>query len=112
MSQTTIETLTHDFVTELDAHVTERINARLRDVLAIGLVGVPGKERRPSLLVRVAQAPAAHRRKGPVQLCPVPKCGRTAAPVFNMVCGEHRNVAKSKIRRYREDRRRAKGRTS
>jgi hypothetical protein len=42
------------------------------------------------------------------QLCPVPGCAHPAAPVFGMVCAEHKGVAKKKIREYREARRRAK----
>ena len=45
------------------------------------------------------------RRKGPLQLCPVPYCRNAAAPVFGMVCSKHRDVAKTKIRKYREARR-------
>ena len=39
------------------------------------------------------------------QLCPVPGCKNVAAPVFGMVCRDHKSVAKSKIRKYREERR-------
>jgi hypothetical protein len=35
----------------------------------------------------------------------VPGCKNPAAPVFGMVCAKHRNVAKAKIRKYREARR-------
>jgi hypothetical protein len=38
------------------------------------------------------------------QLCPVPGCRNAAAPVFGMVCAEHKNVAKAKIKKYREER--------
>jgi hypothetical protein len=39
------------------------------------------------------------------QLCPVPGCAGLAAPIFGMVCGEHRDVEKWKIARYRAERR-------
>lgn len=45
------------------------------------------------------------RRKGPRQLCPVPGCKNPAAPVFGMVCADHKGVAKTKIKKYREQRR-------
>ena len=45
------------------------------------------------------------RRKLPRQLCPVPGCKDTAAPVFGMVCGKHKDVPKAKIAKYREVRR-------
>ena len=51
---------------------------------------------------------ARTRRKAPIQFCPVPGCKNRAAPVFGMVCADHKNVAKSKIRKYREERKQAK----
>ena len=47
---------------------------------------------------------AKKRKKGPRQLCPVPGCKNPAAPVFGMVCAKHKDVAKSKIKKYREAR--------
>ncbi|HZL20324.1 MAG TPA: hypothetical protein VFG23_21505 [Polyangia bacterium] len=44
------------------------------------------------------------RKKMPKQFCPVPGCKNAAAPVFGMVCADHKNVAKSKIKKYREAR--------
>lgn len=46
----------------------------------------------------------------PKQLCPVPKCGSLAAPVFGMVCAKHKHLAKSTIKRYREARKARKAR--
>ncbi len=48
------------------------------------------------------------RKKLPRQFCPVPGCKNPAAPVFGMVCAEHKNVSKAKIKKYREARRAAK----
>jgi hypothetical protein len=45
------------------------------------------------------------RRKGPIQLCPVPGCKNRAAPVFGMVCSEHKGLPKAKIKKYRDARR-------
>ena len=45
------------------------------------------------------------RRKLPRQLCPVPGCKNTAAPVFGMVCGKHKDVSKAQIAKYRQARR-------
>jgi hypothetical protein len=39
------------------------------------------------------------------QLCPVPGCKNPAAPVFGMVCADHKNVPKAQIKKYREQRR-------
>ena len=43
-------------------------------------------------------------KKAPRQLCPVPGCKNPAAPIFGMVCAKHKDVAKSKIKKYREAR--------
>jgi hypothetical protein len=45
------------------------------------------------------------RRKGPIQLCPVPGCQNRAAPVFGMVCSKHKDLPKATIKKYREQRR-------
>ena len=49
-------------------------------------------------------------RPRPKQLCPVPGCKNPAAPVFGMVCADHKSVAKSKIKEYRQARRLAQAR--
>jgi len=45
------------------------------------------------------------KRKLPTQLCPVPGCKNKAAPIFGMVCADHKSVPKAKIKKYREQRR-------
>ncbi len=45
------------------------------------------------------------RRKGPIQLCPVPGCSNRAAPVFGMVCAKHKDLPKAEIKKFREQRR-------
>src|SRR5437867_428190 len=54
---------------------------------------------------RVGRPPGRKRRKGPIQLCPVPGCNNRAAPVFGMVCAKHKDLPKSEIRKFRERRR-------
>jgi hypothetical protein len=46
----------------------------------------------------------AAKKTRPKQFCPVPGCKNVAAPIFGMVCKDHKNVAKSKIKKYREER--------
>lgn len=41
------------------------------------------------------------RKPMPKQFCPVPGCKGVAAPIFGMVCRQHKDVAKSKIVKYR-----------
>ena len=57
----------------------------------------------------VSAAARAQRRKGPIQLCPVPGCSNRAAPVFGMVCSKHKDLPKATIKKYREQRRARKG---
>lgn len=93
---TTIDQLTRAFVADLEAMFAEHTNQRLRSVLAIGTITIP--KHKPE------------RRKGPIQLCPVPRCKGRAAPVFHMVCAEHKDVPAATIKKYRAARRLKKGR--
>jgi hypothetical protein len=52
------------------------------------------------------------RKKAPKQLCPVPGCKNPAAPVFGMVCAKHKDISKTKIKKYREARRAKKQKAS
>jgi hypothetical protein len=89
----------HHFI-ESDA--VER--ARAAVLHAFG-AGAPKKRGRPPKMLSAPSVPAKkNRRKGPVQLCPVPYCRNPAAPIFGMVCAKHKDVAKSKIKKYREAR--------
>ena len=74
-------------------------------------VALPARRGRPPASASTTPAangaaPARKRRKkGPIQMCPVPGCKNRAAPIFGMVCSNHKGVAKSKIRKFREARR-------
>jgi hypothetical protein len=100
-----IETFTQQLVATVEAAVAQRIQAALA-----GAFGAPQKRgpgRPPKHLAATAHftpssVPAPARKK---QLCPVPGCKNPAAPVFGMVCKEHKNVAKAKIKKYRKARR-------
>jgi hypothetical protein len=98
-----IEAFTNQLVSTVEAAAAQRIQAALA-----GAFGAPQKRgpgRPPKHMATAAHftQPSAPAQKK--QLCPVPGCTNLAAPVFGMVCKEHRNVAKSKIRKYREARR-------
>jgi hypothetical protein len=84
--------------------IDARIDARLRD---IANKMCPPPAAAPSSTVSTVKKPKP-RRKGPIQLCPVPKCKNRAAPVFGMVCAQHKGIAKKTIAKYRAARR-AKG---
>ena len=98
-----IEAFTNQLVATVEAATAQRIQAALA-----GAFGAPQKRgpgRPPKHLATTAHftQPSAPARKK--RLCPVPGCTNPAAPVFGMVCKEHKNVAKAKIRKYREARR-------
>lgn len=110
-----ISNLVEDFALKLVAAVEASAVQRMQAALS-GAFGAPQKRGpgRPPKQVTAA-APAGQfstqkRKSPPKQLCPVPGCGNAAAPVFGMVCKDHRNVAKSKIEKYRKERR--EGRSS
>jgi hypothetical protein len=97
-----IETFTQQLVATVEAAVAQRIQAALA-----GAFGVPQK-RGPGRPPKHAVAPVASSWAKPArkkQLCPVPGCKNPAAPVFGMVCKDHKNVAKGKIKKYRAQRR-------
>ena len=100
-----IESFTQQIVATVETAVVQRIQAALA-----GAFGVPqkrGSGRPPKHLaatapLTLASVPAPARKK---QLCPVPGCKNVAAPIFSMVCKDHKNVAKYKIKKYRQERR-------
>jgi hypothetical protein len=105
--QSDISALIENFASQLvavtEAAAAERIQAALAGAFGVAQKRAPG---RPKQLATYVAAPAKKGR--PKQLCPVPGCHNAAAPVFGMVCSEHKNVSKAKIKKYREERK-AKG---
>jgi hypothetical protein len=101
-----VETFTRQIVTTVEEAAAERIQAAIAGAFGIRQKRGPGRPPKQAVapVAPVASAPA--RKK---QLCPVPGCKNLAAPVFGMVCKEHKNLAKAKIKKYREQRRVAKG---
>ena len=59
----------------------------------------------PARMKHAEPAPKKLRKKGPIQLCPVPRCTNRAAPSLGMVCAKHKAVSKTMIAKYREARR-------
>jgi hypothetical protein len=109
--QSTINSLTEAFARELSSLVEQAAAARIQAAILGGLGGAPGGRRPgrpPKGGVAVLPAFSAPRKKAPKQLCPVPGCKNPAAPVFGMVCAKHKDLPKTKIKKYREDRRAAK----
>jgi hypothetical protein len=101
-----VETFTQQLVATVEAAVAQRIQAALA-----GAFGVPQKRgpgRPPKQAVAHVVPVAVKRTARKKQICPVPGCKNVAAPIFGMVCKDHKNVAKSKIKKYREERREGK----
>jgi hypothetical protein len=101
-----IKTIVADFTKRLsvliEGHAMDR--ARTTVLSAFGSSPRRGPGRPPKSTLAAASVAKGSRRKGPIQLCPVPGCKNPAAPVFGMVCAKHKDVARSKIRKYREQR--------
>jgi hypothetical protein len=109
-----IQNIIDDFTRRLSSVIEAQALAQARAAV-IGALGggVPVARRpgRPPKVARLPQVVAARtaakkaRKKSPRQLCPVPGCKNTAAPIFGMVCSDHQNVSKAKIKKFREARR-------
>jgi hypothetical protein len=108
MSDLTITTLVETFISQVTAAVESAAAQRIQAAIA-GAFGTPQKRGpgRPPTQAVAPVAPVAGvagKKTRPKQFCPVPGCENVAAPVFGMVCKDHKNVAKSKIAKYRAER--------
>jgi hypothetical protein len=88
-----IRSLVDEFAARLGSLIEQQVLERARAAVD-GALGNSGASRA-----------ITRRKKPPRQLCPVPGCKNTAAPVYGMVCAEHKDVPKAKIKKYREARR-------
>jgi hypothetical protein len=99
-----VETFTQQIADAIEAQILER--ARSAISAALGNGSAPrGRRGRPPKGLSAIGLGVRPRRKPPKQLCPVPGCKNPAAPVFGMVCAQHKDVPKAKIKQYREARR-------
>lgn len=99
--------LVDDFTEGLAKVTAALVAERVRSVVNSAFAGGD----KPAVLKKAlleGVVPAAPRKARPRQICPVPGCRNTAAPIFGMVCSEHKGVAKSLIRKYRQERREAR----
>jgi hypothetical protein len=107
MPELNITAIVETFASQITAAVEASVTQRLQSAIA-GAFGAPAKRgpgRPPKPVAAVATV--TEKKKRPKQLCPVPGCKNLAAPVFGMVCSDHKNVAKSKIKKYRQERKAA-----
>jgi hypothetical protein len=103
-----IRDIVEGFVARLSSLIEEDTVSRARAAVlsAFGGSGSAGAgDRGIGALAGVGRPPGRKRRKGPIQLCPVPGCSNRAAPVFGMVCAKHKDLPKAEIKKYREQRR-------
>ena len=108
MSDLNITTIVETFISQITAAVESAAAQRIQAAIA-GAFGTPQKRGpgRPPTQAVAPVAPVAGvagKKTRPKQFCPVPGCKNVAAPVFGMVCKDHKNVAKSKIAKYRAER--------
>jgi hypothetical protein len=96
-----IRSLVHEFTNRLQSLVQDQVVTRARAVVDSTLGNGGGRQTTLS---------GKTRKKAPRQLCPVPGCKNTAAPVYGMVCAKHKDVSKAKIKKYRAARRVRKAR--
>lgn len=103
-----VAALVSDFVDQLTRAIEAEAIGRAREAVlaAVGGDGQRGSGRAGGgESGRGPGRPAGRpRKKPPIQFCPVPGCKNRAAPVFGMVCGEHRKVPKALIKKYRAER--------
>lgn len=113
-----IQSIVDDFANQLSALIEAQVLERARVAVAAALGEAKGKRGpgRPPKLATLARLSAGGvagslsigrkpRKKAPPQLCPVPGCKNRAAPIFGMVCSDHKDMPKAKIKQYREERR-------
>jgi hypothetical protein len=108
MADTDLSRLVTNFTVQLATLMEQTMAQRIQAALD-GAIAPPkrGRGRPPKDGFSLAAYTVATKKR-PKQLCPVPGCKNPAAPVFGMVCADHKNVAKSKIKEYRAKRRAAK----
>ena len=93
-----LQEIVQQFVDKLSSLIEQEVVSRAREAALNVLDGRGSVSVRGGIVVR-------KRRKGPIQLCPVPGCPNRAAPVFGMVCAKHKDLPKAAIKKYREARR-------
>jgi hypothetical protein len=92
-----IEDFTNRLTVALESQAMERARQAVESAFGVKRPGRPPKV--SSIATR-----RKPRRKGPLQLCPVPGCKNPAAPVFGMVCAKHKGLPKAQIQKFRDAR--------
>jgi hypothetical protein len=102
-----ISGIVSQFVDQLSAAIESDALNRAREAVlfAVGGSAKRGPGRPPGPRRGPGRPPGRPRKKPPIQYCPVPGCKNRAAPVFGMVCGDHKGLPKAQIKKYRAQRR-------
>lgn len=108
-----IQVLITNFVSDLQVAIISNITANVTAAFGEPRRG-PGRPpsnpnaRKGSTLQSLFTEMGEKTRTHKPQLCPVPGCKNRAAPVFGMVCADHKKVSKKLIASYRRARREGK----
>lgn len=103
-----VEGFVNQIVAAIEADSVRRVQQAVQLAFAGGAVSAPRRGRPARALGAAAPSASAPAKRRPKQFCPVPGCSGVAAPVFGMVCAKHKDMAKSKIKEYRAQRKAAK----
>ena len=93
-----LQEVVQQFVDKISSMIESEVVSRAREAALNALDGRGSVTVRGGVIVR-------KRRKGPIQLCPIPDCENRATPVFGMICAKHKDLPKAAIKKYREARR-------
>jgi hypothetical protein len=100
-----VETFAIQITAAVEAAMADRLQAAITGAFGTPQKRGPGRPPKQAVAgVAPLAARSAEKKTRPKQFCPVPGCKNTAAPIFGMVCKDHKNVAKSKITKYRVER--------
>jgi hypothetical protein len=103
-----VEEFTQRLHALIEGHAIARARAAVLDAFGVAPKRGPGRPPKAKAalgpITEITPIAKKPRKKPPLQLCPVPGCKNPAAPVFGMVCSKHKDVAKSKIKKFREAR--------
>jgi hypothetical protein len=102
--------LIEEFVSNLIDHIRAEVKAEMLEALLRGGGGrsIHTHVTSDASAGKIGKTGKKQRRKGPIQLCPVPGCKKAAAPVYGMLCADHKGTPKTLVKKYREARRAAK----
>jgi hypothetical protein len=114
-SSGSIAEIVTQFVEQLTNAIEVEALGRARDAVLAAVGGESTATKGPGRPAGVRRGPGRPpgrpRKKPPIQYCPVPGCKNRAAPVFGMVCSDHRNVSKAQIKKYRAQRKAEKAKS-